>query len=143
MIHGFAGDHGIGSWDLFLIRDHVIQEYGMFDENLYPAYGEDADYFLRFIHKPIRRIMSLRSNYLHGEGNKDQYHTHGRQTEKSDPVLKQKLDKVNLTNFSYMEKKWGPGWRSCQVYTTPFNGDNPLSYTTFDLEYVRSKHLGF
>jgi hypothetical protein len=147
MIHGYQGDHGIGSWDLFLIRDHVVQEYGLFDENLYPAYGEDADYFLRFIHRPVRRIMSLKSNYLHGDGNKDQYHTHGSQTGKSDPILKEKLDAVNLTNFKYMEHKWGKGWRSCDVTPTPFVSSLghglPLSTTTFDLDFARSKYLGF
>lgn len=143
IIHGYQGDHGIGSWDLFLIRDHVIQEYGLFDETLYPAYNEDADYFLRFIHRPPRRIMNLKSDYFHGLGKKNEYHAHGSQTGKADPVLKEKLDKVNLTNFQYMEKKWGPGWRGCDVYKTPFNQSVPLSYTTFDIDFMRSKHLGF
>lgn len=147
LIHGHAGDHGIGSWDLFLIRDHVIREYGLFDENLYPAYGEDADYFLRFRHKPLRRIMSLKSNYLHGDGTKNDYHTHGRQTAKSDPTLEEKLNKVNLTNFEYMRLKWGPGWRSCDVTEFPFEESRgrtlPISYTTFDIDFMRSKHLGF
>ena len=147
MIHGFEGDHGIGSWDLFLIRDHVIQEYGLFDESLYPAYNEDADYFLRFIHKPVRRIMNLKTEYLHGDGKKADYHTHGSQTAKTNPVLREKLNRVNLTNFTYMEKKWGQGWRSCNVTPTPFVSTQghglPLSTTTFDLEFVRSKHLGF
>lgn len=147
LIHGFEGDHGIGSWDLFLIRDHVIQEYGLFDENLYPAYNEDADYFLRFIHRPVRRIMSLKSNYMHGDGFKNEYHSHGSQTGKTNQELKEKLDRVNVTNFDYMEKKWGSGWRSCTVTPTPFvstlGHGLPLSYTTFDLEFARSKHLGF
>lgn len=143
LIHGYQGDHGIGSWDLFLIRDHVVQEYGLFDETLYPAYNEDADYFLRFMHKPLRRIMNLKSNYYHGDGLKDQYHTHGSQTGKSNDSLKEKLDRVNLMNFAYMEKKWGPGWRSCSVYQSPFNSNVPVSYTTFDIDFMRSKHLGF
>ena len=28
------------------IKDFVIQQYGLFDENLTPAYSEDADYIL-------------------------------------------------------------------------------------------------
>jgi hypothetical protein len=142
IVHGFAGDHNIGSWDLFLIRDHIIQTYGLFDENLYPAYNEDADYFLRFIHRPIRKIMSLQSEYYHGLGKKNEYHAHGSQTGKSDPILKEKLDRVNLNNIDYMTRKWGPSWRWCAPSQYPFE-NQPLSTTTYDLEFVRSKNLGF
>ena len=34
-------------FDLFLIKDWVIQKIGLFDENCYPAYCEDIDYILR------------------------------------------------------------------------------------------------
>ena len=142
IVHGFAGDHNIGSWDLFLIRDHIIQAYGLFDENLYPAYNEDADYFLRFIHRPIRRIMSLQSEYYHGLGKKNEYHKHGSQTGKSDPILQDKLNRVNLRNIDYMTSKWGPTWRYCAPSKQPFE-NQPLSATTYDLEFVRSKNLGF
>lgn len=145
-IHGYQGEHGIGSWDLFLIRDHVIAEYGLFDENLYPAYNEDADYFLRFIHKPIRRMMNLKTEYYHGEGKKNEYHAHGSQTRKTDQVLSSKLDRANELNIEYMTRKWGPGWRWCSPTETPFsdcNGAFPVSTTTFDLRFVRQKHLGF
>ena len=144
MIHGFAGDFGVGSWDLFLIRDSVIVELGLFDENLYPAYGEDADYFMRIIGKNVRRIMSLRSNYLHGDGFKDQYHTHGSQTAKSSPELRDKLNCVNIINFEYMTEKWGPGWRTCSPTQLPFQGQShSIGATKFDLNFARKKHLGF
>lgn len=145
-IHGFAGDFNIGSWDLFLIRDHVIQQYGLFDENLYPAYGEDSDYFTRFIHKPLRRVLSLKSEYYHGDGKKHEYYTHGSQTKKKDHQLSVKLDQVNLMNIDYLTRKWGPNWRTCGATPTPFsdtNGVFPVSTTTFDLRFVRQKHLGF
>lgn len=146
MIHGYEGEHGIGSWDLFLIRDHVIQEYGLFDENLYPAYNEDADYFLRFIHKPIRRVMNLNSEYYHGDGKKNEYHTHGSQTRRKDQQLSENLGRVNEMNIEYMTQKWGPGWRLCGPTMTPFSdrgGPFPLSTTSFDLRFLRRKHLGF
>jgi GR25 family glycosyltransferase involved in LPS biosynthesis len=145
-IHAYQGDHGIGSWDLFLIRDHVISEYGLFDENLYPAYNEDADYFLRFIHKPVRRMMNLKAEYYHGEGKKNEYHTHGSQTRKTDQALSTKLDRANELNIEYMTRKWGPGWRWCSPTETPFSDSNgvfPISTTTYDLRFVRQKHLGF
>jgi len=146
LIHGNSGDFGVGSWDLFLIRDHIIQKFGLFDENLYPAYNEDADYIMRFMHRPIKKIMSLTSNYKHGLGDKDEYYTHGSQTGKKDPVLKEKLNQVNLTNFEYMTQKWGAGWRKCSPTYTPFEneyGGIPISTTTYNLDFVRSKNLGF
>jgi hypothetical protein len=144
MIHGYQGDHGVGSWDLFLIRDHVIQQYGLFDENLYPAYCEDADYHMKFMIRPIRKIMNLDANYYHGHGNKDEYHIHGRQTQKSDASLEKKLVMSNDVNIEYLTKKWGPGWRTCCPEHTAFGGKPwPYNANYFDLEFVRSKHLGF
>jgi hypothetical protein len=142
MVHGKSGDFGIGGYDLFLIRDWVVQEYGLFDENFYPAYCEDADHIMRFIHKPIKAVKGLSRPYYHGYGT-DYYET-GSQTKKNDPILSQKLDEINTKNFEYMTKKWGPQWRTCWPYILPFDdGNSELGRTTYDLSYVREKHLGF
>lgn len=142
MVHGHSGDFNVGSWDLFLIRDFVIRKYGLFDENLYPAYCEDADYIMRFVHDPVKRVMSLNSTYYHGMGDKTQYYEHGSQTKKSLPELENKLSLCNDTNFEYLNKKWGPGWRTCSPTKFPFN-DYPISYTSYDLDFVRRKNMGF
>lgn len=144
MIHGHEGDFGIGSWDLFLIRDHIIQEYGLFDENLYPAYCEDSDYIMRFQHRPIKKVLSLKSNYYHGHGDKTEYYKEGSQTQKSEPNLKEKLDFSNNENIKYLNDKWGQDWRVCNPQEAPFKGkEHLISETTYDLNFVRKKHLGF
>jgi hypothetical protein len=146
LIHGFAGDFDLGSWDLFLIRDHIVKEYGLFDENLYPAYNEDTDYLMRFIHRPVKKILGLKSDYYHGPGKKNEYYVHGSQTKKSDPELAAKLDRANSLNIEYLTKKWGQYWRTCYPTTSPFQQTTPnmpVSSTTFDLEFARKKHLGF
>jgi len=144
LIHGNSGDFHAGSWDLFLIRDHIIQKFGLFDENLYPAYCEDADYVVRFIHQPIKKIMSLEKNYYHGNGDKTQYYEQGRQTQKTEPELKEKLEFCNKVNIEYLTKKWGPGWRTLCPEPLPYQGQPiPISYTTYDLEFARKKYLGF
>lgn len=146
LIHGYAGDFNLGSWDLFLIRDHIVQNYGLFDENLYPAYNEDTDYLMRFIHRPVKKILGLKSDYYHGPGKKNEYYMHGSQTKKSDPVLGEKLDRVNEMNIEYLIQKWGPHWRMCSPTYYPFEPISPampVSSTTFDLDFVRKKHLGF
>lgn len=142
IVHGHSGDYNVGSWDLFLIRDFIIQDYGLFDENLYPAYCEDSDYFMRLIHKPINRVMELKSNYYHGMGSKGEYYKEGSQTEKTDYTLKEKLNASKHLNIEYLNTKWGKGWRTCWPTELPFE-NQPLSTTTYDLKFVRSKNLGF
>lgn len=144
LVHAYGGDFGDGAWDLFLIKDWVIQEHGLFDENLYPAYCEDADYIMRLHNKPVKKVCSLTKPYLHGLGFANEYYTHGSQTKKTNPELFEKLTQINLTNFEYLNRKWGEGWRQTNPWKNPFN--NPTlsqSFTTFNLEFVRKKYLGF
>ena len=143
LIHGHSGDYGVGSWDLFLLLDHIVSKFGLFDENLYPAYNEDADYIMRFVHRPIKKIMSLTSQYFHGFGTKEEYYTHGSQTKKSSPELRAKLDEVNLRNIEYMTRKWGPDWRQCNPSPKPALPLSSVASTSYDLDFVRTKHLGF
>lgn len=143
IVHGESGDFAVGSWNLFLIKDWVIQSHGLFDENLYPIYCEDADYIMRLQIHPIKRILKLDKPYYHGEAINN-YNT-GQQTKKGeDADLSQKFDKSNLINFEYMYEKWGPNWRTVSPYKHPFNNEkNPISITTYNLSYVRRKYLGF
>jgi GT2 family glycosyltransferase len=143
IIHAYEGDFNVGSWDLFMIRDHAIQKYGLFDENLYPAYCEDADYFMRFVHDPVKRIMNLESDYYHGYGTKTDYHTHGKQSRKSRPDLEEKLTMINDSNIEYLTGKWGPGWRNCWPTTVPWQGQgHHVKDSSFDIEFARRKNLG-
>lgn len=142
MVHCDGGDHKLGSFEFFLIKDWVIQKYGLFDENFYPAYVEDYDYLMRIISDPIIRCTSLDNVFYHGEKN---YANSGSQTWRSNPELKTKIDHARILNESvYMNKKWGPNWSGFQPYKAPFNNENlPLSYTTYDLDFIRQKYLGF
>jgi len=141
IINSNNGEYGEGAWDIFLIKDWVIQKYGLFDENLYPAYNEDIDYWFRFFHDNLKRDNMGDFTHYHGLGTN--YYETGQQTKKGDG-LEDKLNQVNLINFEYMEKKWGPCWRMTWIHPTPFNiSGMPMSLTTYDLEYVRKKHLGF
>lgn len=142
MVHPYGGDFGQGAWDLFLIKDWVIQQYGLFDENLSPAYCEDADYIMRLYNAPIKKICGLNKPYLHGFGLHNEYYIHGSQTKKSNIELTNNLDQINLINFEYMNEKWGKGWRTTNPYLSPFNNETlPLSSTTYDLEFIRRKYL--
>jgi hypothetical protein len=140
-IHAGRDKVGLGMWDMFLIKDWVIQKCGLFDENLYPAYGEDVDYIMRMINENIKyKILDI--PYLHGDTD---YATTGSQTWRSDLSIKDKIYQgMSLNEWVYLNNKWGENWRMCNPYRNPFNNqllDN--KYTTYDLEFVRKKHLGF
>jgi GR25 family glycosyltransferase involved in LPS biosynthesis len=144
MIHPNAGDFNVGAWDLFLIRENVVKVFGLFDENTYPAYCEDADYIMRMSHRPIRKIVGLENKYMHGHGDSTMYYQTGSQTEKNENGLKEKLDHSNELNIDYLTRKWGIGWRKLSPNKEVFEGEEtPISATTYDLDFVRQKHLGF
>lgn len=142
LIHADAGLFNVGSWDLFLIKDFLIQEYGLFDENLYPAYTEDVDYYMRIISKDVTRILTCEHSYLHGEEKAGKYLDGAQSTKKSDPELATKLEYSNWLNFGYLNKKWGEGWRMCDPLPKPMS-EKPPYEATYDLGFVRKKHLGF
>jgi SAM-dependent methyltransferase len=149
VVHGSCGNFDLGSWELFLIKDWVIQEYGLFDENLYPAYCEDCDYIMRFAHKPVKKKFLIehpddQSMYKHGFGPARDYESQGGQTKRSDNELWGKLEYANDRNIEYLTEKWGEHWRTCWPTEHPYDNKSiPLSYTKYDLSFVRSKHLGF
>lgn len=146
MIHPNPGDYNIGAWDLFLIRENIVQMFGLFDENTYPAYCEDADYIMRFVHRPIHKIVGTQHSYLHGETDSKNYYSSegGSQTRKTDESLKDILEKSNSLNIEYLTRKWGEDWRKVQPRPLPFmNEEKYIGATTYDLDFVRSKYTGF
>ncbi len=141
MVFGKRGDYDLGGFDLFLIKDWVVQKLGLFDENFYPAYCEDADYIMKIHNNNIPKDF-CELLYYHGEST--EYYETGSQTKKEDPYLHDRLEEVNLINFEYMNEKWGPDWRTVWPYKTPFNmKELPDTYNSYNLEFARKKYLGF
>ena len=137
--------HGSGGgWDIFLLKDWMVKRYGLFDENLYPGYCEDLDYGVRFIHDDIKRVLTLDHGYYHGT-KKD--YSDGSQTWRSEPAIARSIHVAHELNKRYMHMKWGEGWQAHidePTHKTPFNvPEFPTSFTTYDLDFVRRKHLGF
>jgi len=143
MIFGKPGEFNVGMWDNFLIKDWVIQKYGLFDENLYPAYAEDVDYIMRLMNVPsIRDYVGI--PYFHGETY--EYAKSGSQTIRNDNNLKELVDNARWINENiYLKNKWGNDWRWCACYDYPFNDLNlkDSGYYKYDLEFIRSKYVGF
>jgi hypothetical protein len=142
IVYGGPGDTGDGAWDIFIIRDWVIQSHGTFDENFFPGYGEDVDYAMRVHNKPIKRVCGIGKPYYHGLGMN--YYESGQQTRKSDPVLAEKLDWIKSVNNDYLTWKWGENWRINEPIANPFNVPNfGISYSDFGLDFNRQKYLKF
>jgi GT2 family glycosyltransferase len=138
----------VGYFDLFLLKDWVVQKVGLFDENFYPAYVEDCDYLIRLDKANVKR-EPINTSYLHGDGG---YKEGGSQTSKIEPELHDKLHHSRVLNeVDYIAHKWGESWVvimgddwDYQPWEYPFNNPNlPVTYTTYDLDFVRKKHLGF
>jgi len=132
-------------WELFLLKEFVVQECGLFDENFYPAYLEDCDYYVRLLNKNII-IEDTKIKSIHGLGG--EYSSSGSQTWRTDLSLKPKIDFCHNENAFYMTSKWGPNWRdvywNMNPWPTPYNNPEiPISYTKFDLNFWRKKHMGF
>lgn len=131
-------------WDLFLIKDWVIEKCGLFDENFYPAYLEDCDYYIRLLKQNVS-ICHLQNKHLHGDNG---YEVSGSQTWRLDSSIAEKLHSAHHKNFTYMSEKWGSNWRDSNweyhPWETPFNKEDlPITYTTYDLNFCKSKNLGF
>lgn len=147
MVHPAPGEWDIGTWDCFAISDKVIQALGLFDENTYPAYCEDADYIMRMAHRPIVKKVGLRNQFLHGYNDPTGYYKEGGGANtgtKGNGEVRELLKKVNDINIDYLTEKWGESWREISPNRLPFEGQEPdIGTTRYDLEFVRSKHMGF
>ena len=146
MVHPNVGDFELGSWDCFAIGESVIRLFGLFDENTYPAYCEDADYIMRMTNMPIKKAVGCENTFIHGHADAENYYDDngGSRTKKSDEKLDEILTAANETNFEYLNQKWGIHWRGVNPTKLPFE-DEPhhISETRWDLDFVRSKHTGF
>ena len=142
MIHAKkSDDYDSGCYDLFLIKDWVVQKCGLFDENFYPAFCEDIDYLIRVKRENIKSTI-LHIDYLHGH---DTYENSGSQTWRTDLSLKDKINYSGSVNDTYIFHKWGiePG-SILNAYEKPFNNNQlDFRHTVFDLNFLRNKHLGF
>ena len=139
IVHGKGG-----GWDIFLLKDWMVQRYGLFDENLYPGYCEDMDYGMSFIHDDVKRVLSLDTDYYHGR-RKD--YSDGSQTWRSEPRLEHAIHVAHELNKRYLHTKWGEAWQAHvdgETHKNPFNiPEFPVDFVTYDLDFVRRKYLGF
>jgi hypothetical protein len=130
-----------GTYELFLIKDWVVEKYGFFDTNFYPAYFEDFDYMFRLIDEPIKIVNKLNKKLYHGDT--DNYNISGQNTNKSDEKVNIRLTLAKYNNFKYFIKKWNCYPEDIDInkkYKYPFN-KNEYSTYDFDLKSAKNNHL--
>jgi FkbM family methyltransferase len=135
-----------GSFDMFLIRDWIIKDFGLFDTNFYPAYKEDADYIFRLRNSSVKIINQLKHKYYHGDT--FHYSKSGQNTKKFSNELSNKLINIRYKNFNYFYEKWNSNIENINesnvndIYKYPFNNPaNKLSMSLYDIEFAREKSL--
>ncbi len=135
-----------GSFDMFLIRDWIIKDFGLFDTNFYPAYKEDCDYIFRLRNSSVKIINQLKHKYYHGDT--FHYSKSGQNTKKFSNELSNKLINIRYKNFNYFYKKWNSDIENINesnvndIYKYPFNNpSNKLSMSLYDIEFAREKSL--
>ena len=99
-------------WSLFLQRGESAAKIGMYDEQFWPAYYEDADYDRRI------QLARLGPTLVHGLTFR---HDPGRTTAALDPATRLNYQDHYAHNAEYYQRKWG-GPRHAETYTAPFGG---------------------
>lgn len=97
-----------GAFNCFLITPEIVAKVGLFDENVWPIYHEDIDYFVRMQRAGVNRI-NLDSDI--GSSN------NGSWTIKSNALYAVSNNTTQANNGQYVDEKWGID----QSFATPWN----------------------
>lgn len=101
------GNH---SFSNFLVKRSGFEKLGWFDENFWPAYWEDGDFWMR-----IKRTSGVKTCHVAGMHSKHE----GSATIKSDSALRARNEITYQKNKEYYDSKWG-----FEQYDYPFNNPN-------------------
>lgn len=110
---------------LMAITWRGLNRVGFLDENFYPCYMEDFDWFYRckIAGENIGQAQGV--NALHGHRGECS------STVESDPACKKANEKSYAVNCAYYRTKWGGDWQK-EIFVTPYNAPNaPASYWKF------------
>lgn len=111
---GFDARHGQNRDQLFslcILRPTAFDRLGMFDQNFWPIYWEDIDWYRRAELLRLRRICAPDTDIFHA-GSKSLFG--GSEADRA------KHDQLFHANRLYYERKWG-GARGFETFPIPFN----------------------
>lgn len=135
MVHIGVSDRLYGSYEAFIIKDFIVAEFGLFDENLYPAYVEDVEYIIR-----TNGIYWDHGTIPYKHGGTDTYNNGGGKTMEDEPGLREKVNAARLLNeWDYMFRRWG----NDEWWITYKADASKHPHIPYDLNFNRRKYLGF
>lgn len=129
------GNHG-ASW--FVATRYGVNEAGLWDECIMPAYLEDCDMAYRMDLLGVKRVTVQGCSSIHGWAKDGADGSRGSNTVNVSPEMALQNSHTHNLNFQYYFKKWG-GLNGQEKFQHPFNNPNlPIDYWKFDLE-LRAK----
>ncbi len=119
----FYANHGASFW---IVTKLGVEQVGLFDENIHPAYLEDCDHSTRADRLGLPRVNVSGCASIHGENGR------GSRTMYADPNLTRECRRTHGNNFVYYRAKWG-GINEHETFKTPFNDPHwPIWAVKFD-----------
>ncbi|WIA34956.1 hypothetical protein OEZ86_013237 [Tetradesmus obliquus] len=126
---------GGGLYNAFAMTRSAVNRFGLFDENIYPAFYEDNDFQLRQarMQPPMQPKVLGDVVMHHGKPHESAYLT-GMATPDDpnhtplDDKMRSHMSHRGTINKNYVHRKWGcgaGGWHTC-AYRTPFNKQLPV-----------------
>lgn len=138
--------YGIGSFECFLLKSGVVEQCGLFDENLYPAYCEDCDYILKMKKNKIKSSF-VNSDYYHGDMLDKDYYQQGwggsRTSNEEGDVLKKKIFDFHMLNKQYLKDVWGDDWEKWDKFADSNYIPCEKENKSYGLSFIKTKYLGF
>jgi hypothetical protein len=128
-------DIGDGIYNAFAMTRTAINRFGLFDENIYPAFFEDNDFQLRQtrMQPPLQPVV-LRDVIMHHGKPQESAYLSGMATpddpnhEHAEREMRSHIKQRPTVSGNYVHRKWGCAtgtWDKC-AYQTPFNKPLPV-----------------
>lgn len=114
-----------GAFCCFIISPFIVETVGLFDENIWPIYHEDVDYYIRMQRAGISRIPIPSELGTSNDGS---------WTVRSNQDYQSRNNITQNSNESYVKDKWGGNYNN--LY--PFN-DNHKSLDSWKYDPYRRK----
>ena len=137
---------GLDEYAVFFLTQRAYRTVGYFDENFWPAYGEDCDYTARLTRAYCPMIYAADPRALTNHAGSASWKTKG-------SMVLSFIQRAGNTfnNFDYLTAKWGvnvcslrtpepPYMQRNKGYSVPFNKTNS-SLRAWQLDKERRKHL--
>lgn len=144
---GMAGDQ-LSQYSLFVITPRALQTVGFFDENFWPAYGEDCDYTMRLLKASCHMVYEQNSTRMARHIGSASWKT---TKDKSNLATHVGRSGPTFNNFDYLKAKWGadvcgsrktePPYMERIGHSTPF-GVASATLATWSIDATRREKLG-